>query len=354
MLRSFVAWHLRLGFARIYLYFDDPRDDGIACARRLRARAAEGAVVVLPSDGGLRSEWAGLTTYAQWGERAEAMVEVRQMLNCEHALRRAHADADIHWLLHIDSDELFFIEGLDAASHFGRLSAHGCSTFTYPIHEGCPERIDSSNVFEEVSLFRTHPAMLHASVVAAAAPERARAAYDFWRARHRSQTTYFLGSAQGKSAVRVVPGARPMSVHTFYPGVTDGGGPPKCWVGFENDDPVGANLRVMSPMGAPCILHYISCSFEAWLLKYQLLGRFADTKPSPLAGQIGEQIGDCFHTTSRDLVTRAGRAEAREAYVRQVSLDDPEAERQIEAGVCFRRHEVRRALSLLDGGEGGG
>ena len=67
------------------------------------------------------------------------MVEVRQMYNCEHALRRAHSDGDVGWLLHIDSDEMFHIDSLDVRPHFARLQTTGCASYLYPIHEvNCP------------------------------------------------------------------------------------------------------------------------------------------------------------------------------------------------------------------------
>ncbi len=355
MLEAFIRWHLALGFVRIYLYFDDPLDAGIACARRLgdataARRGGSSAVVAVPCDGALRGEWSKLETYSEWGERIDSMVEVRQLLNCEHALRRAHRDADIDWLLHIDSDELFHISDLDAAAHFGRLSAHGCVAFNYVIHEGCPEEADGASVFERVTLFRRHLSELGALRFAdEAARGRAAAALDFWRGRHTSQTTYFLGSEQGKSAVRVLPGARPMSVHTFYPPhppASSRSPPPKCFVGFEGCcDPFGANYEVRRPMGSPCVLHYISCSFDFWHEKYRLLGRFADSKPTRNAEQIGEQIGDCFHTFSRDLVASSDREVARAAYRQHVCLEDAdEARRQLEAQVCFRVLDVRRLL----------
>lgn len=219
MLESFLGWHLRIGFCRLYLYFDDPGDAGIAVARRVRREAVrrghgEDCVCIVPCDTSIRAEWAALWTAQRWDvPKIEHHVEVRQLLNAEHALRRAHADSDVEWLLHIDSDELFCVDDLDAAGHFGRLSAHGCVNFRYPIHEGCPESADSSDVFRSVTLFRRHPDMLEEAVKAAVAEHRmatrdeARAAFALWQAPGRH---HFLGSTQGKSATRVVPGVRPM------------------------------------------------------------------------------------------------------------------------------------------------
>ena len=118
MLSSFVGWHLRLGFVRLYLYFDDPNDAGIADARQLCREAQQhgyGAdcVHLIPVDHTIQSEWSTLETARRWdlwaGEDLWAAVshhvEVRQLLNAEHALRRAYADGDVEWLLHIDSGD---------------------------------------------------------------------------------------------------------------------------------------------------------------------------------------------------------------------------------------------------------
>ena len=287
MLSSFVLWHLRLGFTRIYCYFDDPNDPGIRQAKQLRLDAEKhgygtNAICAIPCDSTLRDEWSSLHTYTRWDiPRVVHHVEVRQLLNAEHGLRRAHADGDIDWLLHIDSDELFCIDDLDAAAHFGRLSAHGCVGFKYPIHEGCPEACEalslpSVNVFRAVTLFRRHSATLESAVLNGASSPResaevgarvelAREAVAFWS---RGGRHFQLGSPQGKSATRVLPGVLPMSVHTWYP--PDASSLPRCWASFhDRTDAVADSLRVVSPMGAPCILHYISCDFEFWWHKYK-------------------------------------------------------------------------------------
>ena len=360
MLWSFVGWHLHLGFARIYLYFDDPRDTGIDDAKRVLAAAIRkghppDCVRIVPCDGVTRGEWGALKTYLRWEHMAQQIsqhVEVRQMLNAEHALRHAHADADIEWLLHIDSDELFMIDDLDAAAHFGRLSAHGCVNFRYPIHEGCPEQPESDNVFRTVTLFKRHVACveetLNGSAPAAAAGGRrpepadlaaAAGAFAFWQHAGRH---YFLGSKQGKSATRVLPGSLPISVHAFHPpNATDLA---RCWAGFEDDqDELGASLRVVRPSGGPCILHYISCDARFWHHKYELLGQFGHKPGGERAG--GLLAADSFHVQSRRVVAQRDAALARQWYTEQVCLlDAEEVQRQLASGVCARVTHVREAL----------
>ena len=358
MLASFVAWHLHLGFKRIYLYFDDAADDSVLLAKKLRREAmrrgyGDDAVRVLPCDSALRSQWSQLTMAHKWDgglDKVVHHVEVRQLLNCEHALRTAHTDGDIDWLLHIDSDELFSIDDLDAAAHFGRLSAHGCVNYRYPIHEGCPEALDSDNVFASVTLFRRHLRLIEDETQWADSDADARAAaaraFYFWRDDGRQ---YHLGSPQGKSATRVMPGALPFSVHAFAP--PDARLMPKCFAGFrDGQDAYGESARVVSPMGRPCILHYIACDFTFWHRKYELLGDFSNHKPGGAAvgGEVDPQH---FHAQSRDLVRRCGadRAAARAAYSQQVCLlDAEEAARQVAAQVCLRVHAVRDTLQALN------
>jgi len=347
MLASFINWHLRLGFCRLYLYFDDPGDDGIAEARRLRREATErglfaDCITIVPVDDGVRAEWSGMTTAERWDlPKVWHHVEVRQLLNAEHALRRAHAAGDIEWLLHIDSDELFHVDDLDAAGHFGRLSAHGCYNFRYTLHEGCPEAADSLNVFESVTLFRRHPATLEEATSEARAVDvdSVRSALAYWT---RPNRQYFLGSIQGKSATRVLAGCRPMSVHTFYP--PDPSMLRRCWAGFhDGQDAIACSLQVVKPSHHPCILHYISCDFGFWHHKYQLLGHFTDKPGGAAVG--GDLPPEAFHVQSRDLVAQVDEATARESYERTVCvLDGAEAERQVTSAVCMRVTLVRDVL----------
>ena len=53
----------------------------------------------------------------------------------------------------------------------------------------------------------------------------------------------FLGSTQGKSACRVLPGVRLMSVHAWYP--PEPSALPRCWAGFaERSSAFADSLRM--------------------------------------------------------------------------------------------------------------
>lgn len=266
------------------------------------------------------------------------------MYNCELGLRRAHQDGDVHWLLHIDSDELFYIDTLDVRPHFTKLHHVGCQQYLYPIHEGIPEAFESTNVFADVTLFRRHYSTLPSAAHSADARSQLATAVRFWRARRPfSIHSYFLGSEQGKSATRVLPGVVPMSVHAFYPPTA--ADVPQCWSAFP--EPCSPALRVVSAQGSPCILHYISCSYSFWRSKYKLLGSFADTKPGGAAAG-GDSIKGTFHADSRDVLSADDELAAKEMYAREVCLlNSDEARLQTSAGVCMRLCAVQQALSHM-------
>lgn len=89
MLESFIMWHLSIGFACLYLYFDDEEDQGIEVARLvgrklLRLGRKADCVRVIPCDSQLRHEWSTLQLYDKWGRQAETMVEVSASCMREH------------------------------------------------------------------------------------------------------------------------------------------------------------------------------------------------------------------------------------------------------------------------------
>ena len=236
--------------------------------------------------------------------------------------------------------------------------------------------MDSSNVFRDVTLFRRHPDELHEAVEGMAVAPGARPlnaadaatglaeaaagssgigspgtarcmvaagrAYAFWSEAGRH---YFLGSTQGKSATRVLPGVRPMSVHTFYPPTA--AMLARCWAGFRDaQDAVACSLQVVRPSRSPCILHYISCDFGFWHRKYTLLGAFTDKPGGAAAG--GELPADAFHVQCRDLIATVDAPTARAHYADTVCLlDQAEARRQVDAAICMRITRVRDELARL-------
>lgn len=101
---SWVRWHLWLGFERLYIFFDDASEsESVDLARR----AGGAAVVPLLRDSeAVCAGWSRQASWASLGADADRDVQIRQLLNAQLAMELAREDG-LHWLLHLDSDELF-------------------------------------------------------------------------------------------------------------------------------------------------------------------------------------------------------------------------------------------------------
>ena len=179
-------------------------------------------------------------------------VQARQTMNAETAMAMA-AHRGMDWLVHIDSDELFYTgpavatisqlrnggereEGAGCerprhssalptvdsqqdklplvTDHFADLDREGVFQMTYLNHEGVPERPDIEDYFAEVTLFRQHHFAVPLRGPGTGTGDMTRDAMRFWEQRtHHGQ--YLLVYDNGKSATRVLPEVRAKSVHSW-------------------------------------------------------------------------------------------------------------------------------------------
>lgn len=308
VLDSFVAYHRAIGFARLFLYFDDPKDPDLARARRMPN------VTAIAHDGALRDAWRTLGGYPAHGAFVDTEVMSRQLLNVEHAMRLARAEG-FDWLLSIDSDELFYSPGESAPAHFAQSSAIGAETVVYANYEALPEHEDIADFFRDVTLFK----LPHAAVEQHLAAELRRAQDTM-----PPLTPFFHFYANGKSAVRLAAeGVAPAGVHRFA----------------RPSAPTGS-LRSQRRF----VLHYACCGFETFWTKYIRLGRFADKwwGQKDIAAAIGT-----FHMEARDAVALSREA-ARDFYRRRAMLSDPaQAEALLRDGLVARIQGPRAILEDL-------
>ena len=198
-LDSFIRYHQRVGFARIYLYFDDASETADFEAARGYAD-----VEVIVRDDALAEAWARLPGWAALKDYVQDDVQVRQMLNALHCLRRAEARDRLQWLVHVDSDELFDPGARSIHDHFRYLEASRFDWFCYHNFEAVPEVAYQTEVdpFLTVSLFKRAACLV---------PDAAKAVSETWRARNFGIDP-FLFYANGKTSVRCGVGACPVSV----------------------------------------------------------------------------------------------------------------------------------------------
>lgn len=226
---TFPVWlnyHLRR-VDLVMIFMDDPRE------RPLFEQLVRGKPVVLFDGAHVGDELSTPSRLMQ-----------HQAMNNEAAISFALAN-NITWLMHIDTDELFYEDGERSWE-----VTEGVGLFTFQNHEALPLRDahEPLNFFEECTLFN-------------AAGRRG-----------------FMAYGIGKSAVRVTPGVRDWGPHYF--------------TSFQGED-----RFVQRPM----ILHYPHPTFERWVGKYRSYGNFSnywDDDPNR-PNQLG------FMLESRDVVLAA-------------------------------------------------
>ncbi len=223
-LDAWCAHHLDAGFDHLVVTFDHLEDDAEADdARRLRERWPEERLTIWAGEA-MPERWRTLPESARDAQLLELVdgggssyaVSARQTLNASVALHAARTDelggAPLDYLLHLDTDELFYLEGpqrggASPGEHFAAVSDAGLLLLRYlnhelllPEREGAPRR------------FKVNPRLA-----------AARLGRQGWSSlvRHLAmdqddERPYFTGYLNGKSAVAVAAGRAAAGVHGWY------------------------------------------------------------------------------------------------------------------------------------------
>lgn len=269
---SFVKYHLHIGFDYIFLFFDDPQDTASELVRKNEK------VIVIKNDSELQNEWKKTNLYTsqpEYHQFIKSEVMARQMLNVEVAKEMAFA-LNIRWLLHIDSDELLYLENQNLKDHLADLDRAGVSSMAYLNHEAIPTQTSHSDCFKEITIFKKNAALLSEAQLNLLNTFKGR--------------FYFHYYANGKSIGKVSNLLLPDSVHRFK---------------YHNE-----NDKIQSP----CILHYAICSFDSFLKKYNTLGLF-DEKWFGIF-DINKLVP--FHIKARDIVSKNNIATINKFYKKEV------------------------------------
>jgi len=291
MLETFVSYHLKLGFAHLFLFFDDPADPDFA------RFAKHSNITALPHDAKLRQRWAELPEFETYAGFIDREVMARQVLNAALGIEMAR-QKNFGWLLHIDADELFFLPKRSLAEHLAAARDQGAEAISYRNFEAVPEKADIRDPFREVSLFKLpveiapEPATEAGRALLAQTPQIPPKRFHFYR--------------NGKSAMRLDgPNLRPNGVHKFV-----------NWNG-ETHEATAPDAFV---------LHYACCGFEAFWRKYATLGAFADQwlDQFDIRGTIGP-----LHLDSRDMIAGGDRDAALAFYRRRIAMEDSERVRSL-------------------------
>ncbi len=273
------AWcehHFGLGFDHAVLVFDHLDEPAEAAdATRLRARYSEERLTLWSGAEAQAARWPELPPFPErdqlleWAEAGAASFAhaSRQALNASAALAAARTGelggAPLTWLLHLDADEWFWLEG-DARGgatlldHFAAASAAGLSLVRYINHElllpwqpGAPPRF---KVNPRLAVTRHGPSGWQALVAAL-------------RMGQTDPRPWFIGYHNGKSAVAVAHGLAAAGVH-----------------GWHLEASQGEEL-----VAGPSILHFHRPSPEAFHRKYLAVASARWEKPQPFEPSPAEE-----------------------------------------------------------------
>ncbi len=294
---SFVRYHLHIGIDHLFLFFDNPND---ASFERVDD---DPRVSCIFRDDALRRRWERVRRKTP--EKVHSFLDreamARQQFNCAVAIEEA-LQRKIDWIIHIDSDELFYSPHESVKDHFAALDEQGVDHCWYTNHEAIPERFDVGDIFRDVTLFKTnsstHARPLRPPSFAAIPP------------------TWFHFYSNGKAAARVTDRLGVNGVHRFRvppDAVSIGGG------------------------RTPAILHYPCCGFQHFRRKYETLGAFGDRWYDQF--DIRSAIGST-HLDARDVVHTGQFEQMARFYASRFVMDNPaDAESLIEGGWCTRIRE---------------
>lgn len=341
VLTSFLRHYQKLGFGRIFVFFDQLE----VCENHSLILLCK--AVSVPEDGFyvhcfrrgdreiLRDQQHVCTLYKalatpggaqDGGELAENDVPSRQRINVEYALYLASQKTEFaaKWILHVDLDELFVLpDGIDLSEHLLQLEERSIGACKYVNHEGVPEQDHIENFLEDISLFKMNHLIL---------PMRADVglAMKAW-ANRTDYGQYFLAYDNGKSMVRALPGILPISVHSF-------------------SVPAYYNLRQVSNFrdlrdashefdkdiaSDYSILHFPVGGLEWLEWKYHQLGDFQESWR--VNSECSVPIAPCFHLSCKRSMASCGHLQ--DIFKSQAkALDDVEA--QLAVGVCFRVNNI--------------
>jgi len=371
VIETFVSYHLQKGFAHIWLYFDDYEDSS---SNQVKEFPSTRVTIIQRKRSEAELAWKQTCreTLNRLGgvETTRSEVVARQILNAEETYRlsveaKPGAPQKVDYLIHIDSDELFYTASASIHEHFSWLREQRIDHMTYVNHEAIPEKVDIRNYFTEVTLFRKHHLTLPVT-------PSVRKATTFWTSR-TNHHQYLLFYDNGKSSVRVSSDfdATPASVHSWTLTTrickpmkkSDKKSLEKRKAKYRTAlfDVRNLDVDVCIAMDDPCILHYPVCGLRWFLEKYEILGNFPLKWSSPAPHMKGIEMKDdrdmkpvepvvtkiapSFHLDARE-AAKEGLNELETLFRSQILLDDSkELKLQMSAGVCMRIEHIQKLFN---------
>ena len=326
-LDAWCEYHLALGVEHLVLVFDhleDPRE--AADADRLAARHPPERLSVWLGSRVAAERWRApgrLEDYARSGSACWA-VAARQTLNASAALEAARGDelggAPLDWLLHLDADELFYLEGVGRGGetlhqHFAAATASGLRLVRYANHELLSEERRRAGA----PRFKCNPKLAAALL----GPAGWSALVAHLEMAPTDPRPYFAGYFNGKAAVAVTHAAAAAGVHGWQ-------------LEAEGATPKGGQTRHF--LAGPSVLHCHFADPAAFRRKYLAAEAAGDPpgsplfEPSPAEVTIFERIRTLRREGADEASVERGLDEL---YATMTTFSDADVELLEAAGLIF-------------------
>ena len=320
-LRTFVQYHLYLGFDKLYLFLDDP-EEAIATAI-----ASQPQVTLTRHDHHLRAKWKTTRFYQQhrFTENTPYLME-RQQLNTAVAIQYALREK-IGWLLHIDQDELLYAPEFFQSPRqtvgelFQNLTRRQIYHVNFRNYEVLVHPDGYTNPFQEAMLFKRNPHTLPQRKFTQ--PQRMLIA-----SVPQLPENFFFNYANGKSAAWVSEKLLPDGVHDFHLPEQQGNlayGQRRLarnrltrWASARypllhrlSHHLLAGQHRHHIYSKNPVILHYYNCSFAEFWRKYNNFRYSSQFKNETTLRRLSN-----FHVEAPQ-VAKTGDKEAAEAFYKE-------------------------------------
>ena len=216
IIQCFIHYHLNIGIDHIFIFFDDPNDNGFSYFRNTNN------ISCIRCD---TAHWARLEC------DGNSNIEARQINNANMALTLAK-NMGICWIAHIDIDELIYTH-IPLKEILNTLPKNTDYLWLPPL-EAIPNKIKHAVPFKEIHAFKQLPTKQHQYY-----RKVCEAAY--------FAGEYFRGHIGGKSITKISSQISSLNLHRPS---TD------------------AKSLIVNTSNAACLLHYDCFDYEAWLTKW--------------------------------------------------------------------------------------
>ncbi|WNO11326.1 glycosyltransferase family 2 protein [Teredinibacter sp. KSP-S5-2] len=308
----FIQYHLSIGVSHIFLFIDDE------CSETYQIAISYNNVTPIHVNKFTKENWALTPIYHQKDrERLHSSeVMVRQELNLYLAQSLA-LNEGIDWLIHIDIDELFYLNNHNIQTFFKNLEASGKVSAIFKNYEAIPITAENTNIYLSTPYFKKNyfcKARWHYS----------KEQKSFIDSCSWLRPLYFNYYQNGKCASLINKNIHIDDVHSFRP--------------------TKSNINFMDEK-SPLILHFPCTSIDEFKTKYRRLGNFSDIwRGYPRAGKFI----DSLHLEARDCLKCSDPNIAlEELFYKRILLSQPQIQELIQYDLAtkitlpFQRKDIK-------------